>query len=132
MRTYRTGFGTVLKVLQNPFHDCEVLDAGDHLEGASARLLWSFRFWPVSVYCGAQEQQPLYDPERKFGRLSLPLCRAPALPDSNFGLLGHIQGVLDFNAKIPDGTFELGVTQQQLNRPKVLRPFVNQGGLGPP
>lgn len=56
----------------------------------------------------------------------------PALPDLYFSLLGHFQSVLDLNTQITHGAFKLSVTQQKLNCPQILRPFVNQGSLGSP
>jgi len=39
---------------------------------------------------------------------------------SNFGLLGHFQRVIDFDAEIADGTFQFCVSQEQLHCSQVL------------
>ena len=50
----------------------------------------------------------------------------------HLGLLGDLQRVIDLNAKIPDGTLELRVPEQELNRTQILGPPVDQRRLGPP
>ena len=55
-----------------------------------------------------------------------------ALPSrSDVYLLRDIQGVIDLDAEIPDRALNLGVTQEQLNSPKVSGSSVDQGRLGP-
>jgi len=64
--------------------------------------------------------------ERKVGR-ACPLC--PKGSDVNLFCYG--KGVVDFDPEVPDCAFDLGVAQQELHRPQVARPAVDQGGLGP-
>ena len=46
---------------------------------------------------------------------------------SNLRLFRKFQGILDLYAKVPHGAFQLGMTQQQLDRPDVFGAPVNQG-----
>jgi hypothetical protein len=52
----------------------------------------------------------------------------PQLSDLN--LLGNRQGIIDFDAKITDGAFDLGVTEQQLYSSQVSSLSVDQCRLG--
>jgi hypothetical protein len=54
-----------------------------------------------------------------------PLC--PGISDIN--LFRNCQGVIDLDAKISDCAFDLGMPEQELDRPQVARPPINQGGL---
>jgi hypothetical protein len=54
----------------------------------------------------------------------------PGFSDINF--FRYCQGVIDFDAEIPDGAFELGMPQQELNGPEIARPSIDLGGLGTP
>jgi hypothetical protein len=36
-------------------------------------------------------------------------------------LFRYCQGVIDLNAEIPDGAFNLGVAEQELDSPKIAR-----------
>ena len=56
------------------------------------------------------------------------LC--PGISDIN--LFRYCQGVIDFDAEIPDRAFDLGVSEQELDSPEITRPPVDQGGLGTP
>ena len=47
----------------------------------------------------------------------------------SLSLLCHLQGVVNLNAKVPHGTLEFGMTQEQLNSPEILCSPVNQRGL---
>ena len=51
---------------------------------------------------------------------------------SDFGLLGHLQSIIHFNAKVTHGALQLGVAKKQLHRPQVFRPSIDQGCLGSP
>lgn len=53
------------------------------------------------------------------------------LPQLDFSLLRDFQRVIDLDAKIPDGAFELGMAKQQLNGPQVLGALVDQRRLSP-
>lgn len=66
-----------------------------------------FRSWPAS------------DPE--------PLAGTSLL---DFSLVGHLERVIHFDPKIPDGALELRVPEEQLHGTKVLRAAIDQGGLG--
>ncbi len=48
------------------------------------------------------------------------------------GLLGHLQGVVHLDAEVTDRAFELGMSEQQLDRAQVLGPAVDQGRLRSP
>ena len=50
----------------------------------------------------------------------------------DFGLLRDFQSIIDLDAKVSDGAFQLGMAKQQLNGPQVLRALVDQGCLGSP
>lgn len=58
--------------------------------------------------------------------------RAAAGYRLDFGLLGNLQGIIDLDAKVPNSAFQLGMAEQKLNGPQVLRAFVDQGCLRPP
>jgi hypothetical protein len=47
---------------------------------------------------------------------------------SGLGLFGHIECVVHLDAEVPDGTFELRMTEQQLYRAEVFRPAVGAWG----
>lgn len=47
------------------------------------------------------------------------------------GLLRDFQGIVDFDAQVPDGAFELGMAQEQLNSPQILGSLVDQRRLRP-
>jgi hypothetical protein len=49
---------------------------------------------------------------------------------SEFNLLGEVQGVVNINAEIPDGAFDLGVTEQELNGTQVDRQPARGGDRG--
>jgi hypothetical protein len=49
---------------------------------------------------------------------------------SEFDLLGYGKGVIDLDAEIADGAFELGVPEQQLHRSQVAGLSVNLRHLG--
>ena len=48
---------------------------------------------------------------------------------SDFGLLRHLQGIVNLNPQIPDGALQLGMPEQQLDGSEILRPPVNQRRL---
>lgn len=52
-------------------------------------------------------------------------------PTSDINLLSECDGIVDFDAKVSNGALDLGVTEQQLHRPQVTRPSVDQRRLGP-
>lgn len=45
---------------------------------------------------------------------------------SNLGLLRHLKGIVDLDAKIANRAFQLRMPEQQLYRPKILRSAVDQ------
>lgn len=47
---------------------------------------------------------------------------------SNLDLLCHLKRIVDLDAEIANGAFQLRIPEQQLYRPKVLRPAVDQRG----
>lgn len=51
---------------------------------------------------------------------------------SNLRLLGDLQGVIHLNAEVSHGRLQLGVSEQQLHRPKVLGAPIDQRRLGAP
>ena len=54
-----------------------------------------------------------------------------ALPNrSHVNLLGHLECVIDLDAKVSRGALDLGMAEEQLNCPKVARSAINQRGLG--
>ena len=55
---------------------------------------------------------------------------APSTTDLHLGLLGDLQCVINLNPKIPDGAFELCVAKQELNRPQIPGPSVDQRRFG--
>lgn len=46
-------------------------------------------------------------------------------------LFRQLQGVIDIDSQIPDGAFELGMSEKQLNSPDVLRSPVDEGSFRP-
>jgi hypothetical protein len=63
------------------------------------------------------------------------------LPGNDFGLLvalgpvlrsslWHGEGVIDFDPEIANGAFDLGMSQEQLDRPQVTGAAVNEGRFG--
>jgi hypothetical protein len=61
-----------------------------------------------------------------------PSCPAAATSTTklHLGLLGDLQSIVNLDAEIPHGTFELRVSKQELYGPEVLSPPVNQCWLG--
>jgi len=53
-------------------------------------------------------------------------------PHLDFGLFSHLQGIVDFDAEIPDGTLQFSVTEEQLHGPEVLGSPIDQRGLRAP
>jgi hypothetical protein len=45
-------------------------------------------------------------------------------------LFRYCQGVIDFDAQISDGAFDLGVPEQKLDRSEIPRAPIDQGRLG--
>ena len=52
-----------------------------------------------------------------------PLC--PGISDIN--LFRYCQGVIDFDAEIPDRAFDLGMPEQELNSSQIARPSIDKG-----
>ena len=54
-----------------------------------------------------------------------------ALPgSSDINLFRYCQSVIDFDAKIPDRAFDLGMTEQELDSPQIACPSIDQGRFG--
>ena len=49
---------------------------------------------------------------------------------SDVDLFGHFQRIVDLDAQVADRAVEIRVTEQQLNRPQVLRATVDQRRFG--
>jgi len=45
-------------------------------------------------------------------------------------LFRYCQGVIYFDAQVPDRTFDLGMAKQKLNGPEISGPSVDQGSFG--
>lgn len=56
---------------------------------------------------------------------ALPLC--PLFSDVD--LFGNSQGVVHLDAQVPDGAFDLSVSEQKLNGPKIARATIDQRRL---
>ena len=58
-------------------------------------------------------------------------CKTPdrSCP-SDLSLLGHLPRIFNLNAQIPHRALQFCVTEKQLDCAEVLRPPVDQGGLG--
>ena len=56
----------------------------------------------------------------------------PSAKPSDVDLLGDAQSVVEFDAKVPDRAINLGVSEQELDGPKIAGLPVDQRGLGPP
>jgi hypothetical protein len=55
-----------------------------------------------------------------------------ALPgNSDINLFCYGQGVIDLDAEVSDGAFDLGVAEQKLHSPQVAGAPVDQGRFGP-
>ena len=50
----------------------------------------------------------------------------------HLGLLGDLQRIVDLDPEVSDSAFKFGVPEQQLNRPEILRPPVDQRRFGAP
>jgi hypothetical protein len=50
--------------------------------------------------------------------------------DSHINLFGHFECVIDLDAKVSRGALDLGMAEQQLNRPQVAGSAIDQRGLG--
>jgi hypothetical protein len=57
-----------------------------------------------------------------------PLC--PGISDIN--LFSYREGIIDLNAEVSNGTFDFGVTEQELHCPKVAGSAVDQSCLCSP
>jgi hypothetical protein len=55
-----------------------------------------------------------------------PLC--PGISDID--LFRYCQGVIDFDAEIPDRAFDFGMPEQELDGPQIACPPIDQGGFG--
>lgn len=51
---------------------------------------------------------------------------------SNVNLLGNRKSVIYLDAKIANGTLDLGVPKQQLDRSQIAGTTIDKGSLGPP
>lgn len=60
----------------------------------------------------------------------------PVLPSeegpSNLVLLGDLKRIVNFDAEVANGALQLGVIEHELYCSQVLRPSVDEGGLGSP
>jgi hypothetical protein len=73
-------------------------------------------------------------PESGLARGQCPLLAASDRPGwslavrmvSDFGLLCHLQGIVNLNSQISEGALELCMPQQQLYDSEILRPRVDQ------
>src|SRR6185437_4716946 len=66
-------------------------------------------------------------PEVAGQRLFAGRCPAARL---DFGLLRHLQRVIDLGPQVPHGTLQLAMSQQQLHCPEILCAAVDEGSLG--
>ena len=56
-----------------------------------------------------------------------------ALPlSSDVNLFRYCDSIIDLDAEISDGALNLGVTPQELNRPQITCPSIDQGGFRAP
>jgi hypothetical protein len=56
-----------------------------------------------------------------------------ALPlSSDVNLFRYCDSIIDLDAEISDGALNLGVPQQELNRPQITCPSIDQGGFRAP
>ena len=51
---------------------------------------------------------------------------------SDVNLFRYRKGIINFDAKVPYGTFDLGVTEENLHGTQITGTSVKQGSLGPP
>jgi hypothetical protein len=58
------------------------------------------------------------------------LSRAAAECWLDFSLLRNLQSIIHLDAEVSDRAFQLGMAEQQLNGPQVLRALVDRRGLG--
>ncbi len=63
-------------------------------------------------------------------RLCVACGRAWARPQLDLRLFCHFERVVDLDAKVSHRALKLGMTEQQLHRPEVLRAPIDQGGFG--
>ena len=74
---------------------------------------------------------------RCYGRLwpdhdRRPLAVATRPRRLHLGLLGDLQGVVDLDPEVSDRALQLGVPKEELNRPEISGPPVDQRGFGAP
>jgi hypothetical protein len=50
---------------------------------------------------------------------------------SDVNLFRYRKGIINFDAEVPYGTFDLGVTEEDLHGTQITGTSVNQGSLGP-
>lgn len=55
-----------------------------------------------------------------------------AIQTSDVDLHGDLDGVVDFDAEVPHGALELGMSKQKLDGSEVARPPIDQHRLGAP
>jgi hypothetical protein len=54
-----------------------------------------------------------------------------ALPNgSHVNLFGHLECIIDLDAEVSRGALDLGMAEQQLNRPQVAGSAIDQRGFG--
>ena len=51
--------------------------------------------------------------------------------NSDINLFRYGEGIIDLDAKVPDGAFDLCVPEQQLNGAQIAGTPIDQGRLGP-
>jgi hypothetical protein len=57
---------------------------------------------------------------------------ATSTAELHLSLLSDLQRIVNLDAEIPDGAFQLCVSEQQLNGPEILGPPVDKRRLGAP
>ena len=55
----------------------------------------------------------------------------PTFPALNLGLLRDLQSIIDFNAKVSDGTLQFSMSEQKLNSTQVFRSLIDQRRFRP-
>ena len=89
------------------------------------------RRWPGACVGGRSVKLPLVE---QTGR-ALRLCNdrpACCCPDFNLSLFGDLQCVVHLDAQISHRRLKLGMSEQQLDGPQILRAPINQSRLGSP
>jgi hypothetical protein len=82
---------------------------------------------PETTAGGKRERRLLAQPGPKWSWRSCLLCPG----NSDINLFCYGKGIIDLDAEVPDGAFDLGVPEQELHGAQIAGTPVDQGRLRP-